>query len=228
MIENSNTITNRKKRLAYIDAEPLIFEGAKALLNGSDFVVVRAMDDFEQTSVDQALSLHPDIVMIRVQNIEEGEVLIDQLGSRGINVPFVFLDADEKLSELFKERGSNYAFLSRTVTSQNFVNAVAIVANGGNYIDPNISLNTHNGHRSTSNKTDNAQDDQIEISILSEREKTVLHQVALGHYSKEIAANLNLSIKTIETYKNRAMNKLQLADRASIVRYAVTNGWFDT
>ena len=227
MIDSSYTIANRKIRLAYIDAEPLIFEGAKALLHGTDFVVVRTMDKFNQTSVEQALSLHPDIVMIRVQNIEEGEVFIDQLGSHNINVPLVFLDADEKLSELFKERGSNFAFLSRTVTSQNFVNAISIVANGGNYIDPHISTKAINGNHALPDKT-NTNGKQLEISILSEREKTVLHQVALGHYSKEIAANLDLSIKTIETYKNRAMNKLQLADRASIVRYAVTNGWFDT
>ncbi|WP_119307945.1 response regulator transcription factor [Cohaesibacter haloalkalitolerans] len=228
MIENLNFDAKRKKRLAYINAEPLIFEGAKALLNGTDFVVVRTMDETNGPSVEQALSLHPDIVMVKIKNIEEGEVLVDQLSRFDVNVPFVFLDADEKFCQMFRERGVNYAFLSRAVTSQNFVNAISIVANGGNYIDPNISMRSNEQARLTNADCDGDDDDQIEMSILSEREKTVLHQVALGHYSKEIAANLNLSIKTIETYKNRAMNKLQLTDRASIVRYAVTNGWFDS
>ncbi|MBN9273089.1 MAG: response regulator transcription factor, partial [Mesorhizobium sp.] len=49
--------------------------------------------------------------------------------------------------------------------------------------------------------------------------------VALGYSNKEISSRLNLSIKTIETYRTRATDKLELHSRAAIVRFAQSNGW---
>ena len=64
-----------------------------------------------------------------------------------------------------------------------------------------------------------------QAAMLSEREFEVLQQVAQGYSSKEIATKLNLSSKTVETYKARAMEKLGLNGRAAIVRYAIAQGW---
>jgi len=58
---------------------------------------------------------------------------------------------------------------------------------------------------------------------LSEREQEVLQLVALGHTSAEIAAKLTLSVKTIETYRARGMEKMGLTNRASLVRFALRN-----
>ncbi len=59
---------------------------------------------------------------------------------------------------------------------------------------------------------------------LSEREQQVLHQVALGHTSAEIAGQLILSPKTVETYRARGMEKLGLRSRAALVRFALARG----
>lgn len=59
---------------------------------------------------------------------------------------------------------------------------------------------------------------------LSEREQEVLRLVALGHTSAEIAEQLHLSIKTVETYRARGTEKLGLASRAALVRYALKKG----
>jgi two-component system response regulator NreC len=61
-------------------------------------------------------------------------------------------------------------------------------------------------------------------SSLSEREQEVLKMVALGHTSAEIASQLNLSAKTVETYRTRGMEKLGLRTRAALVRFALQNG----
>ena len=60
---------------------------------------------------------------------------------------------------------------------------------------------------------------------LSEREAEVVRQIALGYSNKEIAARLAVSVKTVETYKTRAMKKLKLSSRVDLVRYAVQRGW---
>ena len=60
---------------------------------------------------------------------------------------------------------------------------------------------------------------------VSGREADVLRLIAQGYSNKEIAARLDLSVKTVETYKARGMEKLNLGSRVDIVRYAVQRGW---
>jgi DNA-binding NarL/FixJ family response regulator len=63
---------------------------------------------------------------------------------------------------------------------------------------------------------------------LSEREQEVLRQVSLGYTSAEIAIQLSLSTKTVETYRARGMEKLGLSNRAALVRFALSNGIIST
>ena len=66
----------------------------------------------------------------------------------------------------------------------------------------------------------------IDRSIeLSARETEVLQLAAAGYTNKELSLRLRIGVKTIETYKARAMEKLGLGTRAELVRYAVTKGW---
>ena len=61
--------------------------------------------------------------------------------------------------------------------------------------------------------------------VPSERESEVLRLIARGYTNKEIAGQLSVSVKTVETYKSRAMEKLGLRSRVDIVRYAGESGW---
>ena len=63
--------------------------------------------------------------------------------------------------------------------------------------------------------------------LLSEREAQIIKQVARGHTNHEIADKLSLSVKTVETYRARAMEKLGLSSRAALVRYAMEQGWLN-
>ena len=70
-------------------------------------------------------------------------------------------------------------------------------------------------------------DERNSYELLSEREKQVLHLVALGHTNKQIAGQLFLSVKTVETYRARIMSKLRLKNRAALVRYVLHKGLLD-
>jgi DNA-binding NarL/FixJ family response regulator len=63
--------------------------------------------------------------------------------------------------------------------------------------------------------------------LLSQREREVLRMVALGYTNRQVAAQLYLSVKTVETYRSRAMEKLDLKGRAALVRYALRHGLLD-
>ena len=65
----------------------------------------------------------------------------------------------------------------------------------------------------------------MRVTSLSQRELEVVRLVAQGHTAKEMAEQLSLSPRTLETYKARAMTKLALTSRADLIRYAVRCGW---
>jgi DNA-binding NarL/FixJ family response regulator len=60
---------------------------------------------------------------------------------------------------------------------------------------------------------------------ITNREGDVLRRTALGHANKDIAAAMNISVRTVEAHKANAMRKLGLAERADVVRFAATQGW---
>jgi DNA-binding NarL/FixJ family response regulator len=93
--------------------------------------------------------------------------------------------------------------------------AIRIVAGGGIYVDAAIA-----------GQLVRRQHARGEPAIsLSEREVEVIRLVAQGHTSKEMATDLGLSPRTLETYKARAMSKLNLHTRAELIRYALRSGW---
>ncbi len=99
--------------------------------------------------------------------------------------------------------------------SMDLLQAIRCVLAGGNYVDPALAARILSPRNSI----------QCDPGNLSERERSVIQLVALGYSNKEISSRLNLSIKTIETYRTRATDKLELHSRAAIVRFAQSNGW---
>ena len=63
---------------------------------------------------------------------------------------------------------------------------------------------------------------------LTDREVDVLRRIALGHTNREIADQLYLSVRTIETHRQHIQQKLRLVSRAELVRYALSHGLFDS
>ncbi len=73
----------------------------------------------------------------------------------------------------------------------------------------------------------NERDSIVSDSELSERERDVIKMIAQGYSGKQIADHLNVSRKSIDTYKMRAMEKLGLDSRTEIVRHAFGQGWLE-
>jgi len=101
--------------------------------------------------------------------------------------------------------------------SHELVHAIRIAAGGGRYFDPALQPAdvSHDPRR------------RATTPRATEREVGVLRLIAAGHSNKDIAATLNISVKTVEVHKANAMRKLGLRGRTDVVRYAVINGWLD-
>jgi DNA-binding NarL/FixJ family response regulator len=123
------------------------------------------------------------------------------------------------------EAGAAGYVLKRSAADE-LIRAIRAVASGGTYLDPALSaavVDSFVGRRGASPAGGAA----ILAGALSEREGEVLRLIARGFANKEIAARLAVSVKTVETYKARSMEKLGLDSRADIVRYALAQGWFE-
>jgi DNA-binding NarL/FixJ family response regulator len=98
------------------------------------------------------------------------------------------------------------------------LDAVRTARAGGSYIDRALK------GRAAREKSDELESRQRAPSV-SEREKQVLRMMANGHSNKEIAAELDISIRTVEVHKANAMRKLKLRGRIDVVRFAILHGW---
>jgi DNA-binding NarL/FixJ family response regulator len=107
--------------------------------------------------------------------------------------------------------------------AEDLLRAVRAVAAGGVYLDPSIA-----GHALTDPSTATGSSGSGEAGeALSPRETEVLRLIAQGFSNKEIARRIDLSVKSVETYKARAAEKLGLKTRAEIIRYGASHGWLD-
>jgi DNA-binding NarL/FixJ family response regulator len=111
-------------------------------------------------------------------------------------------------------------YLVKRSAAGELVRAIRAVAAGGIYLDPAIAAKAVG-------IVPNSPANPVgpETPDLSERESAVLRLIANGHGNKEISARLAISVKTVETYKARAMEKLGFRTRVDVVRYAASQGW---
>lgn len=108
-------------------------------------------------------------------------------------------------------------YVLKSSSVEHIVHAVRVVAGGGTYIDPVIAAAVVN----CPSCAPIAQPDRE----LTGREVQVLRGIAQGFSNKEIAAHFRLSVKSVETYKTRAMRKLHIRTRVAIIQYAAHAGW---
>jgi DNA-binding NarL/FixJ family response regulator len=126
------------------------------------------------------------------------------------------------LRQVLASGGAGYVL--KQAASDELLTAIRTVHNGGVFL--------HSSH--AKNLLEQSVDETVPpsasadpLACLSERELEVVRQVALGHSNKEIGGMLHLSVKTVETYKARAMEKLNLGSRAGLVRFALQQGLLD-
>jgi len=133
----------------------------------------------------------------------------------------------DKVPEIYKAGIHNIVLESDI--SMEFSRAITSIAAGGHYISRRIfGLIREPDIRSfyAALNTGPVAPKDADAGPLSEREEIVLKLFAFGFSTKEIASQLRVSTKTVETYKARASDKLDLRSRVSIVKYGCQSGWF--
>ena len=226
-MSNSTTGVSHREddvvRVVLADDHPIVREGLRQLVNSQpDMLVVGEAADGE-AACRIARELNPDVLVMdlsmpMISGAEATEIVRRDCP----HVRVLALTAHEErlyLTQLLRAGASGFV-LKRSAAAE-LVGAVRMVASGGTYIDPSIAGAVVEGYLDAHSSIDDASAE----AALCDRERDVLVRVATGFSNKEIAAELELSVKTIETYKARAAEKLGLTSRVDIVRYAARQGW---
>ena len=167
-----------------------------------------------------AAELAPDVVLMDVTMPEmNGLKATERLcaESPGVRVIALTRHTDRGYMQQLLQAGAS-GYVLKQSDPAGLLQAVRAVAAGGDYLDPAIAgkaLSGFFGRRTGS----------VGEGALSDRETEVLRLIALGYSNKEIAARLDLSVKTVEAHKSNAMRKLDMRSRIDIVRYALLQGW---
>jgi DNA-binding NarL/FixJ family response regulator len=125
---------------------------------------------------------------------------------------------DGYLQQLLKAGVSGYV-LKQSAASV-LLTAIRAVATGQRFLDPAITEKVIGSYVGKS-----ARKNAPAPSELSDREQEALRMIAWGYSNKEVAARMEISIKTVEVHKANAMRKLGMRSRIDIVRYALLQGW---
>jgi len=210
-----------KLRILLADDHMVVREGLKALINAQPDMEVVGEAENGREALKCAVELSPDVVVMDISMPEmNGAEATERMRKECPQIKIIALTIYEDtgyLRQLLKAGASGYV-LKRAVVDE-LVHAVRTCAAGGSYIDPTIAgqaISTYIRRGSAANSQSQAE--------LSDRETQVLRLIAWGCSNKEIAAKLNISVKTVETYKVRLSSKLNLRNRVDMVRYALRQG----
>ena len=211
-----------KLRIFLADDHDVVCAGLKTLVEAQQDMEVIGQAHDGESAWQSARDSRPDVIVMDVTMPGMNGAQATELLKRDcpeIKVLSLSVHEDTGYLRRLLEAGASGYVLKRSA-ADTLIHAIRIVADGGIYLDPALAgrvVDSFVGKQSPSNVQASA--------VLSDRETDVVRLIALGYSNKEIATQLNLSVKTVETYKARAMEKLGLSSRVGLVRYAMQQGW---
>ena len=209
-------------RLLLVDDHPVVRAGLKALLS-TEFdldATAEASSGLDAVMLAGTLTLDLVVMDFSLPGLS-GADATRQIKKIRPELPVLALSVHEEISfvRMMLDAGASGYVLKRSACDE-LVRAVRRAAAGETYLDPAIAGQLlRAGQRRPSPAG-------VSSTVgLSERESEVVRLLAQGVTMKELAQRLALSPRTLETYRARAMEKLNLRTRAELVRYAVRCGW---
>lgn len=205
-----------KIRVLIVDDHTVLRAGLKLLINGQPDLEVVGEAAGPTDGLNLIRELQPDVVTLDLSMAQGGGLkMLDEIRSSGLTsrVLVLTMHDDPAYFRTAMHAGAN-GYVVKTAADSELLSAIRAVHQGRMFVS---MLSQKPEDLLTSVPNDSAKP-------LSDREQQVLLGLAKGYTNKEIGEQINLSVKTIETYRARISAKLQLRSRADIVRYAISQG----
>ena len=215
----------KKIGILLADDHAVVRQGLRALLEAEGDITVMGEAENGRQAVALARKAAPDVVLMDVvmpgmNGLEATRQIVRHVPSAKVLVLTSYGD-DDYVTQLLEAGAAGY--LVKQTAAADLLKAIREVHRGKSFFSPSIAkrLRPQNGENGASGPPTFRQE------RLTSREAEVLQLVAEGFANKQIAAELSISIKTVEKHRQQAMNKLNIHDIAGLTRYAIAKGWVE-
>ncbi len=207
------------------DDHAVVRQGLRALLEAEGDIAVVGEAENGRQALAQAKKVLPDVVVMDVampgmNGLEATRRIVRNIPSSRVLVLTSYGD-DDCVTQLLEAGAAGY--LVKQTAAADLLKAIREVHHGNAFFGPSIAK------RLRQQESEALADRQpvSKTAKLTSREAEVLQLVAEGYANKQIAAELCISIKTVEKHRQQAMNKLNIHDIAGLTRYAMARGWVE-
>ena len=215
----------KKIAVLLVDDHAVVRQGLRALLEAEGDMVVLAEAENGRQAVAQTKKSLPDVVVMDVampgmNGLEATRQIVRNVPSAKVLVLTSYGD-DDYVAQLLEAGASGY--LVKQTAAADLLKAIREVHEGNAFFSPTVAKRLRQRDR----ESFLGRQTGTRTARLTSREAEVLQLVAEGFANKQIAAELSISIKTVEKHRQQAMNKLNIHDVAGLTRYAISKGWVE-
>ncbi len=201
-------------RVLIVDDHDLLRAGLRSRLESEESITMVGEADSAERAIVMARALQPDLILLDLLlPRKSGYDAIPELAQVAPKSKVLVISSQAAPSSVRRALSAGAAgYLPKRASDCELVTAIRQIVAGGGYVDPDLGakLVVDNGLPA--------------LEPLSERERDVVHLLALGHTNQEIAKKLYISGRTVDTHRAHIMRKLELETRAELVMFALANG----
>jgi DNA-binding NarL/FixJ family response regulator len=215
----------KKIAVLLVDDHAVVRQGLRALLEAEGDIAVVGEAQNGREAVVLAKKTLPDVVLMDLampglNGLEATRQIVRNVPSARVLVLTSYGD-DDYVAQLMEAGATGY--LLKQTAAADLLKAIREVREGNAFFSPVIAKRL----RQQSRAAFTVGEQNLKSEKLTSREAEVLQLVAEGFANKQIAAELSISIKTVEKHRQQAMNKLNIHDIAGLTRYAMAKGWVE-
>lgn len=221
--EKATVPVGQKNKIFIVDDHPIVRKGLAQLINQEPDMVICGEAESAQSALEFLKKIKPDlaIVDISLQGID-GIELIKKIKVRDANLPVLVVSMHDE--SLFAERALRVGakgYIMKQEAIEKMMEAIRRVIKGEVYVSERVSATIVK--KFIDGKTESA---RSPVEVLSNRELEVFQLIGQGFGTRQIAQELNVSIKTVESYRANIKEKLNLKNATELLRHAVH--WVDS
>lgn len=219
MIKEQTITEKRKVQILIVDDHPVVCEGLEAIFDHERDLQVCGQAEDAAGALEAIANVKPDIAIVDISlKQSDGIELTKTLKARYPDIAVIVLSVHDEL--VYAERvllAGAKGYLMKDTVSEHIITAIRKVLRGEIYVSDAVSkkfMHIIAGDKAGMNKTP--------IEGLSDREFETFRLIGRGVKASQIAAQLHLSVKTIETYRSRIKEKLGLDSASQLLQYAIS------
>ncbi|KIL36100.1 histidine kinase [Cohnella kolymensis] len=210
-------------RILVVDDHVVVRSGLIMLLHGkNDMQVVGEAAEGDE-AVSKAEELHPDVVLmdLSMPHGKDGLTATAELKKRLPDTAILILTMHDDEEYLFRAiHAGASGYILKSAPHEELLTAIRQISGGNAYLSPTATKRLMSDYLDKMKNGEHAGT----YESLSDREKEILAKVAQGYSNKEIAEQLIISVKTVESHKSNLMEKLDLRTRPALVKFAMKKG----